>query len=55
MAAIERLTSPLSMVMLLIRQTITAVIASTGVAVLYVELRKAREGLGPQWLAEVFR
>jgi alcohol dehydrogenase (cytochrome c) len=34
--------------------TLSAAISSTGVAVLYVELRKAREGLGPQWLADVF-
>jgi MFS family permease len=53
-AAIERLTSPLFLVMQVIQQTITAVISSSAIAVLYVELRRARDGLGPQWLSEIF-
>jgi uncharacterized membrane protein len=38
----------------LVSTTVTSLISSTGVAVLYVELRRAREGLGPQWLSEIF-
>lgn len=53
-AIVARMTSPLFLVLMVIRQTIGAVIGSTLVAVLYVELRRAREGAGPQWLAEVF-
>lgn len=34
--------------------TLTTMVTSAGVAVLYVELRKAREGQGPQWLSEIF-
>lgn len=37
-----------------ITQTITALVSATGVAVLYVELRKAREGRGPEWLSEIY-
>jgi hypothetical protein len=35
-------------------QVATALIASTGVAVLYVELRRIRDGVGPQGLAAIF-
>jgi hypothetical protein len=52
---VARMTSPLFIILLVIRTVITAVISSTLVAVLYVELRKARELGGPQWLAEIFR
>ncbi len=34
--------------------TVAGVVGSTGVAVLYVELRQAREGAGPEWLREIF-
>jgi hypothetical protein len=54
-AMVARMTSPLFIILLVIRTVITAVISSTLVAVLYVELRKARELGGPQWLAEIFR
>jgi hypothetical protein len=47
-------TSPLAIAVNVISQTITGMITSAGVAVLYVELRRAREGLGPQSLADVF-
>jgi len=46
--------SPVQIVANLLSNTITSMISSTGVAVLYVELRRAREGLGPQWLSEIF-
>ena len=35
-------------------QVVTALIGSTGVAVLYVELRQIRDGVGPQGLAAIF-
>ncbi|WP_293898433.1 hypothetical protein [Phenylobacterium sp.] len=34
--------------------SLTAMLSATGVAVLYVELRKAKDGVGPQWLADIF-
>jgi len=46
--------NPLNIVLQVIQQTITAVISASLVAVLYVELRKVRDGAGPQWLAEIF-
>jgi len=51
-AALAR--SPVQIVGNLLSNTLTSMISSTGVAVLYVELRRAREGLGPQWLSEIF-
>jgi MFS family permease len=48
------LRSPVQIVGNLIINTLTAVITSTGVAVLYVELRRAREGLGSHALADIF-
>jgi hypothetical protein len=53
-AIVATMTSPLFLVLTVIRQTVSAVIGSALIAVLYVELRRAREGAGPQWLAEVF-
>ncbi|MGZ6018283.1 MAG: glycerophosphoryl diester phosphodiesterase membrane domain-containing protein [Phenylobacterium sp.] len=35
-------------------QAVNALIASTGAAVLYVELRRLRDGVGPQGLAAIF-
>jgi hypothetical protein len=29
-------------------------VSATGASVLYVELRRAREGAGPEWLADIF-
>lgn len=46
--------SPVQLVGNIISNTLSSLISSTGVAVLYVELRRAREGAGPQWLAEIF-
>jgi len=46
--------SPLNIAMSVIQQTISAVIGAAVFAVLYVELRRTREGAGPQWLAEIF-
>lgn len=51
---LARVTSPLYLVATVIEKTVVAVISSTLVAVLYVELRRAREGAGPEWLADVF-
>lgn len=53
--AAERMMSPLFLILSVIRQTVGAVIGATAAAVIYVELRRAREGEGPQWLAEIFR
>lgn len=50
----ESLLSPAGIAIIVIRQTVTAVLISAAVAVLYVELRRAREGLGPEWLREIF-
>ncbi|MFZ5718628.1 MAG: glycerophosphoryl diester phosphodiesterase membrane domain-containing protein [Pseudomonadota bacterium] len=47
-------TSPLTIASNVLINTFSAVITSTGAAVLYVELRRAREGVGPQWLADIF-
>jgi hypothetical protein len=46
--------SPAQVVGNVVSNTLSALIGSTGVAVLYVELRRLREGAGPQWLAEIF-
>lgn len=46
--------SPLGIIIALVRATISAVISAAMIAVLYVELRRLREGAGPQWLAEIF-
>lgn len=46
--------SPIQIAANLISNTLSTLVSSTGVAVLYVELRRLREGMGPQWLAEVF-
>jgi hypothetical protein len=47
-------TNPISIVLQMMEQTITSVIGASLVAVLYVELRKLRDGAGPQWLADIF-
>lgn len=47
-------TNPVNVVIQAIQQTISAVIGAALSAVLYVELRRAREGAGPQWLAAIF-
>ena len=47
-------TSPLNILAQVIQQTVSAVIGASLVAVLYVELRRLREGAGPQWLGEIF-
>jgi hypothetical protein len=54
-AAIERATSPISLVLNVVVATITAVVGSAAIAVIYVELRRAHEGEPTGWLAEVFR
>jgi len=46
--------NPVNIVVQVLQQTITGVLGATLTAVLYVELRRAREGAGPQWLAEIF-
>lgn len=45
---------PVNIVLSVVQQTISAVLGATLTAVLYVELRRAREGAAPQWLAEIF-
>jgi hypothetical protein len=51
---VERATSPAFIIITVLQKTITAVVGSTLAAVLYVELRRAREGAGPDWLADIF-
>jgi MFS family permease len=46
--------SPLNIVVSAVSNTILALLSATGFAVLYVELRRLREGLGPQWLSDIF-
>lgn len=46
--------SPVVVISNALSNTITAMLSATGFAVLYVELRKTREGMGPQWLSEIF-
>lgn len=46
--------NPLNIVINVVQQTISAVIGAALVAVLYVELRRNREGSGPQWLSDIF-
>lgn len=53
-AMVERMLSPLGIIVLVIRQTVTTVVIAAAVSVLYVELRRAREGLGPEWLRDIF-
>jgi len=55
LAAAERALSPLVLILGVIRQTVGAVIGATAAAVIYVELRRAREGEPTGWLAEIFR
>lgn len=45
--------SPVQIVSSMLITTLSTMVSSTGVAVLYVELRRLREG-GPQWLADIF-
>lgn len=53
-STMEHALSPLALALTVVRGTIGAVISATIVAVLYVELRRLREGGGPQWLSEIF-
>lgn len=46
--------SPLTIGLNVVSQTIGSMISAAGVAVLYVELRRARDGVGAQSLADVF-
>lgn len=46
--------SPFQIVVNVVQQTLSSVLSSTLIAVLYVELRRLRDGAGPQWLAEIF-
>ena len=54
-AALDKATSPLGLALSAISSTLSGVIGATGAAVLYVELRNARDGAGPGWLADIFR
>ena len=46
--------NPVLIISNVLSSTLSALLGSAGAAVLYVELRKLREGLGPQWLADIF-
>jgi hypothetical protein len=52
--AVARASSPLVVTFSVIESVVSTVIGATAISVLYVELRRVREGLGPQWLAEIF-
>ncbi len=45
---------PLALVINILAQTLMSMVGAAGVAVLYVELRRVGDGLGPQALSEVF-
>jgi MFS family permease len=45
---------PIQVVLSVVVNTLSSLVTSTGIAVLYVELRRLREGAGPQWLADIF-
>jgi len=46
--------SPVNIVINIVQQTITGMLFTALFSVLYVELRRAREGLGAEGLAEIF-
>ena len=46
--------SPIYMVLTVVFGILTTMIGATGVAVLYIELRSARDGVGPKGLADIF-
>ena len=46
--------SPVALILNLVTNVLTSVISSTGIAVLYVELRRNHEGGGAKWLSEIF-
>jgi len=48
------LVTPLSLGLNVVVSTLMNLLGATGAAVLYVELRAAREGAGPEWLADIF-
>lgn len=52
--AAERLLTPVGIVVGVVRQTITTLVISAAAAALYVELRRARDGLGAESLREIF-
>jgi hypothetical protein len=50
----ERALNPVSIAVNLVINTLTSLLIAAGTAVLYVELRKIRDGHGGQWLSEIF-
>lgn len=50
----QQLLSPVFLIVTAVRSTVGAVIGATAIAVLYVELRRAREGEPTGWLADIF-
>jgi hypothetical protein len=46
--------TPVSLVLDLLVNTLTGLVSAAGFAVLYVELRRVREGQGPESLADIF-
>ena len=47
-------TNPMMIPINAVSNALSSLLSSTGVAVLYVELRRAREGVGADWLSKVF-
>jgi hypothetical protein len=54
-AAPETLAAHPAMILVnAVSTALSSLLGSAGIAVLYVELRKAREGVGPEWLSRIF-
>lgn len=51
---LDAMLSPVGLAVTVIERTLSAIVGAAGISVLYIELRKARDGLGPRWLAEIF-
>ena len=52
--AFAMVSNPLLLIVSTLLGVLLSVVATMGLAVLYVELRKIRDGAAPQWLAEIF-
>jgi hypothetical protein len=52
--AAAKALSPVAIALNLVINTVTGVLTSAGLAVLYVELRRLKDGGGSEWLSEVF-
>ncbi len=55
MKAVNAVLNPVTVVLMAIASAIGAIVGGAAIAVIYVELRRAREGEPTGWLAEIFR